>query len=1393
MVKPVPVTELVKNRTPYSQRGWCAAEREWSSTRTATNLSREVDDPEGEKGGIAPMVPEAFRENVAHQLKFTHLDDVETVCRLQAEVYKAKAGMCRSLRLVDLGADALDIALSALKRYPVLESLEIVHCELSPKLPLLLKALEKIKLRQLHLQQNELLEEGTRQIFEALALQPNGTLAALSLSHDRMGVAGVKALTEAISENRTLKQLSLAKANAEITEEGTFALLEALRVSGVEAQLDLTDSDLGKAAAFALARARRAGQVQDNTITHPAVEFLCALEDKGFKLLEEERELTVAFKGLWDLFTSTAFCMALPKLPSLRVLRIVYDSCVGDARELAAGLQQHKELEVLFLWLEDFLSPAGDQYRGDEGAKALASALRELTQLKELGLCLPNNKIGPVGAMAVLESLRVLPQLADLTIALSNNAVGDEGAKALASALNELTEIKELKLDLSKGNIGPVGAMAVLESLRALPQLADLTIALSDNAVGEEEKKKLRAAFDSLPMVGEKASASALRWRVVILERFRFRAAPELVHLLGSGVLDVKVRMSEFIRSVGAELSTRAQPQATEEPQPATAPARQVRKELERVSAETFWDMVECLRGNGITEKELQGILQEVPTDSEGLLSCRKLLRRLQSRASDPGPAGLLSRAFGRCFPGRPSEPVEEKGQGTENAWAHEVCEGLRGAGNGVGEQTLQSGSSNAEVPSWSVSVSFRDEQRSLWTWTTASDSASRWTLRSDPCEGQGSSQDLQGCLLDRVHQEGHIEDCEKPMESGKLQGLDARRGSCDHSDPRTSKSAQVKEYDLADKNGLADFLVNANIQLAPQGGPGMRRISKDALHVIVRNLKGDRFTVDMLEGILQEVVPDRQGLLNCEDLAHCLRRPNPAPEPQEPKRYDLAQKQGLADFLKDADIRLVRADFILKLHREGQRLPRRQEAESAYVESRTALVTHEEVQAWADGEAPEGTQIVSKLAQTLAGNEWFFIDYVSLYQFQRFSREQNVSFGRAMQHMHVLYCHDKTSTLRIESLTPEADVIEAERRQDCVMMYHHPSGLVKPVPVTELVKNRTPYTQRGWCAAEREWSSTRTSTNLSREVDAPEGEKGGLAPMVPEIFRLSVAHQLKFTHFDDVETVCRLQAEVYKEKAETCKSLRLVDLGAEALGRALSGLERYPILEHLGTQRTAFLVVTERQLVQLHLQQSNLSEEGAFQLAQALQTNTTLAALSLARDRIGVAGVKALAEALRTNSVLTDLNLSHVCLGSDAVSTLAEALEHNQTLKQLSLAGIENAEEGAFVLLQAGLLLRMYKVQHAHYAPSPKISPTPRNPSFSSTPEPPFRTNLLCLISTRFRPFIRVAAGWIISEALPCRRSRRAVQQPSLIWATTIWARGQWQWPGTCVSERQALSWLLL
>ncbi|CAE7866245.1 nhaD, partial [Symbiodinium microadriaticum] len=346
--------------------------------------------------------------------------------------------------------------------------------------------------------------------------------------------------------------------------------------------------------------------------------------------------------------------------------------------------------------------------------------------------------------------------------------------------------------------------------------------------------------------------------------------------------------------------------------------------------------------------------------------------------------------------------------------------------------------------------------------------------------------------------------------------------------------ATEGKEYDLADKNQLAAFLEDADIQL---GGPGTRRISKDALHFIVRNLKGDRFTVEMLQAETAcpaccNIVPEQMGQ--------------------------------------------VRADFILKLHREGQRFPRRQEAESAYVDSRTALVTHEEVQDWADGEAPDGTQ-VSKLAKALTGKEWLFIDYVSLHQFQR------------------------------------------------------------------------------WCAAEREWSSTRAATNLSREIDAPEDEKGGMAPMSPEAFEKDVAGRLKFTHQNDEKTVCRLQAEVYKEKAKTCRSLRLVDLRADALDIALSALEHYPVLEsleivhcELRPKLPLLLKALEKiKLRQLHLQQNELFEEGTRQVieALALQSNGTLTALSL--GHVDVAGVKALAEGMKQNRTLKRLSLAGARLSS--------------------------------------------------------------------------------------------------------------------------------------------------
>ena len=65
----------------------------------------------------------------------------------------------------------------------------------------------------------------------------------------------------------------------------------------------------------------------------------------------------------------------------------------------------------------------------------------------------------------------------------------------------------------------------------------------------------------------------------------------------------------------------------------------------------------------------------------------------------------------------------------------------------------------------------------------------------------------------------------------------------------------------------------------------------------------------------------------------------------------------------------------------------------------------------------PHGYQL-RKLAEVVDMNSWYFYDYMSLYQYKRNMASQERSFRRAMANMHVLYAHEHTSTLRIETLT---------------------------------------------------------------------------------------------------------------------------------------------------------------------------------------------------------------------------------------------------------------------------------------------------------------------------------------------------------------------------------------
>ena len=94
---------------------------------------------------------------------------------------------------------------------------------------------------------------------------------------------------------------------------------------------------------------------------------------------------------------------------------------------------------------------------GDEGAKAIADALKSNTSLTTIDL--RGNNIGDEGAKAIAEALKGNTSLTSIN--LSNNNIGDEGAKAIADALKFNTSLTTI--DLDNNNLGDEGKKAVAE------------------------------------------------------------------------------------------------------------------------------------------------------------------------------------------------------------------------------------------------------------------------------------------------------------------------------------------------------------------------------------------------------------------------------------------------------------------------------------------------------------------------------------------------------------------------------------------------------------------------------------------------------------------------------------------------------------------------------------------------------------------------------------------------------------------------------------------------------------------------------------------------------------------------------------------------------------------
>ena len=186
----------------------------------------------------------------------------------------------------------------------------------------------------------------------------------------------------------------------------------------------------------------------------------------------------------------------------------------------------------------------------------------------------------------------------------------------------------------------------------------------------------------------------------------------------------------------------------------------------------------------------------------------------------------------------------------------------------------------------------------------------------------------------------------------------------------------------------------------------------------------------------------------------------------------------------------------------------------------------------------PLGFQLAKMISTPDIDTTWWFVDFMSLFQFLRVTPEQDECFRMAMQYMHVMYAHDDTWTFVVEELPSEERVRACGAQEISVFHWSRnqlpEGGEVGPVKLEDLEHNRRPYRQRGWCRAELEWSGTRSQPHV---LHAPGGtELCGRAPLCPELFQQRVQAPRKFSDSEarpsvlvsgserpQTNTVCRL------------------------------------------------------------------------------------------------------------------------------------------------------------------------------------------------------------------------------------------------------------------------------
>ncbi|CAE7494895.1 NLRP5 [Symbiodinium sp. CCMP2592] len=476
------------------------------------------------------------------------------------------------------------------------------------------------------------------------------------------------------------------------------------------------------------------------------------------------------------------------------------------------------------------------------------------------------------------------------------------------------------------------------------------------------------------------------------------------------------------------------------------------------------------------------------------------------------------------------------------------------------------------------------------------------------------------------------------------------------------------------------------------------------------------------------------------------LARPATASQelpPNTEPHYSLYSFEDFRRYIIEADIKLVRPQYLRELLAQGRIFPRRQEAEkepgalfkpTEEDNFRVVTISH----SWESMEHPDPCgfqlkQIVRRIDLDMAlqpifrtfhidfsrTDVFFFIDFVCLYQYKREDQGQDESFRRAMTAMHLFYANANSGeqfrlqVWRIERLTPRRTWWWQSWKGCKVRVFHALSGGIAEVPLQDVLRNTTPYCRRGWCAAEVEWSQP-VSIDISHPsflqllllslpiscqflkqfclaclfvASVPEAKP----PMTPEAFRRRL-QSLKFTHRADLEPLSELQRRVFADKMLT-KDVAFGDLGTpREISALLELVPSYTCLCTFSLFRTylrprdshelLLQLMSKTALRKLNLDFVPLSQDAVHALADGLECGESpLQVLSLVACGLSPTAAALVAGSLAANFSVEELNLSWNTVKDEGAVAFSKALRTNRCLKRLILATCRVGNSGALAL----------------------------------------------------------------------------------------------------------------